>query len=243
MDVAGEGLLAAVDHLHGAVRVQREQGRVDLHRDVLTAAERAADPAEMNAHALERQPEARRDLGPIDVQPLRCDMDVDPALPIRDGEPGLGPEERLVLDPRLVDPLDGDLAGSRRIAVADDERPHDVRTWILGVAVALGGAIRVQLGAGCRPLHLGDRVERLVVDCDLRGGAACLLGVVRGNDCNRLTEVPHTVDRKHGLVAELEAVVLLARHVRMGEYSVDAGHRNGLGDLDRADPRMRMRAP
>ena len=50
--VADERLLAAVDHLHRTVRVQREQRAVDLHREVLAPAERAADAGEVDAHAL-----------------------------------------------------------------------------------------------------------------------------------------------------------------------------------------------
>ena len=53
--VPGERLLAVVDDLHRAVRVQREQRAVHLHRQVLAAAERAADAGEMDAHLLERR--------------------------------------------------------------------------------------------------------------------------------------------------------------------------------------------
>ena len=101
--VAGERLLAVVDDLHGPVRVQREQRAVDLHRHVLAAAERAADAGEVDAHLLERQAEAGRDLRAVDVQPLGRDVDVDPALAVGHREPGLGAEERLVLDAGLVD--------------------------------------------------------------------------------------------------------------------------------------------
>ena len=114
VDVAGERLLAVVDDLHRPVRVQREQRGVDLHRDVLAAAERAADAGEVDAHPLEREAEARRDLGPVDVEPLRRDVDVDAALAVRHREPRLGAEEGLILDARLVDALDGDLARAPR---------------------------------------------------------------------------------------------------------------------------------
>ena len=49
--VADERLLAVVDHLHRPARVQREQRAVDLHREVLAPAERAADAGEVDAHA------------------------------------------------------------------------------------------------------------------------------------------------------------------------------------------------
>src|SRR5207245_1307983 len=57
--MSGERLLAVVDDLHGPVRVQREQRAVHLHREVLAAAERTADTAEMDANLLERQGETR----------------------------------------------------------------------------------------------------------------------------------------------------------------------------------------
>ena len=87
--VADERLLAVVDHLHGPVRVQREQRGVDLHREVLAAAERAAHAGEVDPHLLRLEPEAGRDLVAVDVQPLRGDVDVDAALAVRDREPRL----------------------------------------------------------------------------------------------------------------------------------------------------------
>ena len=74
----------------------------DLHRDVLAPAERAADAGEREAHLLDRQVEAGRDLVAVDVQPLRRDPEVDAAVLGRHREPGLRPEERLVLHPDLV---------------------------------------------------------------------------------------------------------------------------------------------
>ena len=87
---------------------------MDLHREVLAAAERAADAGEVDPHLLGREAEARRDLVAVDVQPLRGDVDVDAALAVRDREPRLRAEERLVLDPDLVDALDRDVARARR---------------------------------------------------------------------------------------------------------------------------------
>src|SRR5215207_9334244 len=58
VDVADERLLAAVDHLHRPARAQREHAGVDLHRDVLAAAERATDAAEHEPHRLRREREA-----------------------------------------------------------------------------------------------------------------------------------------------------------------------------------------
>ena len=82
--------------------MERQQRAVDLHREVLAPAERAADPGEVDPHLLGPQAEARRDLVAVDVEPLGRDVDVDAALAVRDGEPGLGAEEGLVLDRQLV---------------------------------------------------------------------------------------------------------------------------------------------
>src|SRR5438552_18287908 len=75
--VPRERLLAVVDDLHGPVRVQRKHRAVDLHREILAAAEGAADPCEVNAHLVALEPEAGRYLVAIDVQPLRRDVDCD----------------------------------------------------------------------------------------------------------------------------------------------------------------------
>ena len=107
VDVAGERLLAVVDHLHRPVRVEREHGGVDLHREVLAAAEGAAHAGEVDPHLLGREAEARRHLVAVDVEPLRRDVDVDAALAVRDREPRLGAEEGLILARELVRPLDG----------------------------------------------------------------------------------------------------------------------------------------
>ena len=91
----------------------------------------------------------------------------------------------------------------------------------------------MQLGLLGRALHVGDGLERLVLDADLLGGAARLLGVLGGDERDRLAEVAHAVDREHRLVGELEPVALLAGNVLVREHGMDAGHRDRLGDVDR----------
>ena len=98
--VGEEGLLAPVRHLHGPSRVQREHAGVELHVEVLTAPERAADAREGEADLLLGQVQRGRDLLPVDVQPLRRDDEVDAAVLGRDREAGLGSERRLVLHAR-----------------------------------------------------------------------------------------------------------------------------------------------
>ena len=81
------------------------------------------------------------------MEPLRRDVDVDAALAVGNGESRLRPEEGLVLDARLVGPLDRDLALGGRIAVGDHERADDVRPRIAPVPVALDRALRVEVGS------------------------------------------------------------------------------------------------
>ena len=82
---------------------------MDLHREVLAPAERAADAGEVDPHLLRLEAEAGRDLVAVDVEPLRRDVDVDAALAVRDRDARLGPEERLVLLADVVDALDRDV--------------------------------------------------------------------------------------------------------------------------------------
>jgi len=241
--MADERLLAVVDDLHRPVRVQREHRAVNLHRQVLAASEGAADAGEVDPDLVGLEPQARRHLVAVDVEPLRRDVDVDAALAVRNGEPGLRAEEGLVLDADLVHAGDGDLALRLRVAVTDDERADDVRARIVAVTVAHRRAIRMERFLFRRALRVDDRLERVVLDLDPLRGAARLLRMLGRNECDRLAEVANTVPGQHGLVAELEPVALLSRDVGVRQHGVDAGHRQRLGEVDRTDPRMGVRAP
>ena len=224
MHVTRERLLPVVDDLHGAVRVQRQQCTVDLHREVLPATECAADTAEMDANRCQRQREARRDLRTVDVQPLSGDVDVDAAFSIGNREPRLGPEERLILAPDLVHAGHRHLALGVGIAVADHHVAHDVRPVVLAVAVPPRRLLRMEVRHLRGARHVVDRLERLVVDADARSRAPRLLGMLSRDERDRLPVVEDAVDREHGLVGELEAVVLLTRDVRVRQDSVNTWH-------------------
>ena len=56
---------------------------MDLDREVLAPAERAADTREVDAHLFGPEAQARRHLVAVDMQPLRRDVDVDAALAVR----------------------------------------------------------------------------------------------------------------------------------------------------------------
>ena len=139
-----------------------------------------------------------------------------PPSPSGIGEPGLRPEERLVLDAELVDALDRDVARRVRVAVPDHDRADDVRARVVAVAVARRrpvGMERLLLG---RALGVDDELERLVLDDDRLGRAARLLGMLGRDERDRLAEVADAVDREHRLVGELEPVGLARRARRRG---------------------------
>ena len=98
-----------------------------------------------------------------------------------------------------------------RVAVADDHVPDDVRPRVVAVAVAHRRPVRVERLLLGRALGVDDELERLVLDLDRLGRAARLLGVLRGDERDRLAEVADAVDREHRLVRELEPVRLLPR--------------------------------
>ena len=197
----------------------------------------------MDPHLLGLEIEARRDLVAVDVRPLRRDVDVDAALPVRDRETGLGTEERLVLLAELVEARDRHVPGGVRVAAADDERADDVRPRVLAEAVPRGRLARVQRLRLGRALGVDDRVERLVLDLDRLRRTARLLGLLRGHDRDRLPEVAHALGREHRLVREVEAVRLLTGDVVLREHRVHARHPPGLARVDREHAGVRVRAP
>ena len=216
---------------------------MDLHREVLPAPERAADACEVDPHLLFRQPQARRDLVAVDVEPLRRDVDVDAALAVRNGQARLRAEERLILDPELVVALDRDLAFGIRVAAGDPHVPHDVGPRVVAVAVPLRPALRVDPGLVGRTLGIDHELELLVLDLDRGRRPPRLLRMLGGDEGDRLAEVAHPVEREHGLVGELEPVALVAGDVLVGEDGMDARHADGLRDVDRDDGCVRMRRP
>ncbi len=242
MDVADERLLAVVDHLHGALGPEREQRRVDLHREVLATPERAADAGEVDAHLLRREIEAGRDLLAIDVEPLRRHVDVDAALAVRDRDPRLRAEEGLILLPDLVEARDHDVPTRLRVAALDHHRADDVRPRVFAVAMTHRRAVGMERLHLRRPLGVDHRLERLVLDADGSGCAARLLGLLGSDDCHRLAVVADAVAREDRLVGELEPVGLPAGDVVLRQHRVDTWQRERLGDVDLEDPSVRMRA-
>ena len=215
---------------------------MDLHREVLAAAERAADAGEVDAHHLGREAEARRDLVAIDVQPLGRNVDVDAALTVGHREARFRAEERLVLDADVVHAAHAHVTLGIRVAVADDHVPHHVRPRIVAVAVRHRRAIGMKRRLLRRALHLRYRLEQLVLDADRGSRTPRLLRLLGGDERHRLAVIADAVGGEHRLVGELEAVRLLAWHVGVREHGVHTGHPQGGGDVELDDLRVRMRA-
>ena len=197
---------------------------MNLHGQVLAAAERAADSGEMDADLLLSQPQARRDLVAVDVQPLRRDIDVHAALTVRNSEPRFGPQERLILDPELVVALDGDIAGHLGVAAEDPHIADDVRPGVVAKAVTHRPVLRMDGRLVRRALHVHDRLERLVLDDDLGRRPPRLLRVLGGDERDRLADVARPVEGEHRLVGELEPVPLVPGNVLVRHHGVNARH-------------------
>jgi hypothetical protein len=178
----------------------------------------------------------------VDVQPLRRDVDVDPAFAVGNCEPGLGAEEGLILDPEFVDAGDRHVAERLRVAVTDHEVAHDVRSRVVEVAVAVRPALVVDRVLLHRALGVDDGLERYVFDLDPICRATRLLGVLGCDERDGLAEVAHLLEREHRLVRELEPVALLPRDVLVREHGVHTRRRQRLAQVDLDDARVRVRA-
>jgi hypothetical protein len=242
MHVADERLLTSVHELDRPIRPQREHRPVDLHREILAAAEGAADAREVQPHLVGREIEAGRHLVAVYVEPLCGHVDVDAALAVRDAEARFGTEERLVLHADLVLAGDGHLSLCLWVAMLDHEVAEDVRPGVVAIGVPHRRPVRMQRLRPEGTLGVDDRVERLVLDTDALGGAARLLRVLGRDDRNRLAEVADPLEREHRLVRELEPVAPLAGHVLVRQHRVHAGQAHRFRDVDRRDPRVRVRA-
>ncbi len=175
----------------------------------------------MEADLLGPQPEAREDLVAVDMEPLRRDVDVDPAFAVGHGQPRLRAEEGLILGARLVDARHRHVAFRVRVAAADDDRTHDVRPVVLEITVGGRRTLGVERLLLRRALRVEDRIEERVLHLDQVGCSSRLLRALRRDERYRLAEVADAVDREHRLVGKLEAVGLAAGHVVVREHGVD----------------------
>lgn len=245
VDVAEEGLETVVDDLDGFAGAKGQQAGVDLHRQVLTTAERAADTRQRHPDLVLGQAEHRRDLAQVGVQPLGGDVEVDSAVLGGDRQARLGAEECLVLHAEGVLARDDEVGAlASRFDIAPDDRltVEDVR--VVDVADVVVGAVvvdedRVRRGRG--GLVRDDR-QFAVLDLDLGGGTARGLRVVGGDDGDRFPVVADLAVGEDRGVLDLQAVVLhVGRQVVVRHDGVDAGQCEGLGRVDRDDLGVRDR--
>ncbi len=236
--VAVEGLVPGVDDLDRLAGVLGQQAGVDLHRDVLAAAEGPADAGQGQPDLLLGQVEHRSHLLAVHVQPLGGDVEVDAAVLGGHGEAGLGAEEGLVLHADLVVAADDDVRQRPHLVrhAAAGDQPLLVADVAVRVRLVLVRLVDVAVRLRVEALLLGDdRGEHLVLDRDLLHRAAGRFRVVGGDQRDRLAVVPDLVDGQGRLVLDLQAVVLRAGDVLVREHRVDAGHLERLGDVHRED--------
>jgi hypothetical protein len=199
---------------------------VDLHGQVLAGAEGPADPGQAQPHLPLGQAQAGGDLRLVDVQPLGCDVQVDPAVLGGHRETGLGAEERLVLHAHLVAAADHDLGPRLRVALADAHMPDQVAAGVDAVR------LRAERGFG-----VGDRGHHLVADTDRRHRPARGLRMVGRHDDERLTLVTDLGAGQHRLVDHLQAERLAPGHVVVGQHGRHPGDPQRSGQIDRGDAR------
>ena len=229
VDVAEEGLVAQVAHLHRPPGGQRQQAGVDLHAHVLAPAEGATDAAQVQAHVVGGEPEAGGDLVAVLVQPLGRHPQVDAAGAVGHGQARLGPEEGLVLHADLVGALDHHLAvgPGPDVAVGDHDPADDVA---LGVDRRGGGG-----GVG---VH--QRRQHLVGDGDGLERPAGRVGVVGRHRGHGLADEAHDVTGEHGLVGRDQPVGGGAGHVVGGDDAGHAGDGQRRPDVDGRDAGVRV---
>lgn len=239
VDVSEEGLEAVVDDLDGLAGAQRQQAGVDLHRQVLAAAEGAADAGERHPDLVLGQAEDGGDLLEVRVQPLGGDVQLDATVLAGHGETGLGAEEGLVLHAEGVFALDdevGLLRGLFDVAADDRLAVHDVRVGDVADVVVVAALVdEDRVGRGRGRLVRDDR-QLPVLHPDLGRGAARGLRVVGGDDRDGLAVVADLAVREDRGVLDLQAVGLhRGGQVVVGQDRVDAGLREGLGGVDGHD--------
>ena len=223
VDVTDERLAPVVFHLDRPSRAERQHADVDLERDVLAGAERAAHARRVASHLVRLHAEAWVDLLVIDVDPLARGPQIDAALTVRNRQAGLGAEGCLVLGPHLVRALDDEFAARFPVSAADVHLFED-RTSSNGF------------------FRIGEGPEGLVFDHDRAHSPARRLPVVRRNERDRLTPIADGAVAQHRLVLMLLAEVGPAWYVFLGEHGAYPCHRQCRCYIQPGDPGVAVRA-
>ncbi len=242
--VPEERLVPGVHDLDRLPGVHCQQAGVDLHRQVLPAAERAAHPGQRQPDLLLRQGQHRGHLLPVHVQPLGGDVQVHPAVLGRHRQARLRAQERLVLHADLV--LAADHHVRQRPHLVGDAPARDHPLLVADVAprqrLVLVRLVHVAVPLRVEALLLGgDRVQHPVLHPDPLRRPAGRLRMVRGHQRHRLALVAHLVDRQGRLVGDLQPVELGARDVLVGEHRVHPRQRQRRRHVHRQDVRPRVR--
>ncbi len=185
---------------------------MDVKRDVLASSEGTADPGGMAADPIIGDTETGNNLAMVDVDPLAGDVQIETAFAIRDGQPGLGPERRLVLGRRFVVALDDDGSSGGRVAAADGHLSKDF------------ACSRGRLG-------ISRRLEWLPFSNDCRSGPAGGLQVVGRHHRDRFAPVASFAVAEDRLVLVVLTKEGKAGHIVLREHGVDSVHGQRRADI------------
>ncbi len=230
--VAEDRLFAAPGEGNRPSQLPGGQREKVLDREVLAAAERAADRRVADDDLLLQQAEDLGDLAAILVQPLAGGLDHHAAGIVYVGDARLRLQERVLLPARLELAVDDDVSRPQRrgrVAFADARVLEQIR--------AVRGMDHRRIGCERR-----RRVEhrRQILVRDPHEPRAGFGGLVRlGHDeRDAVADEAHDVTTEDGLV-RLDQAVSVARHVGRREHGDDAGHGHRPGGIDRPDARVR----
>ena len=130
--------------------------------------------------------------------PLGGSPDVDSTGAVRNGQPRLGPQRGLILDPHLVASFHHHLAVTVLVAVTDSDRPEDRPLLERGLEIGDGGQV------------LEFEIYRL-------GGPPRLLPCLGGHHRHRLTPMADLGFGEHRLVGDDLALIAVTGHVVDGD--------------------------
>ncbi len=229
--VADDGLFAAPYDRRGPLEAERREREQRLHRQILAAAERAADLRIADRYRVLVELQHRRDLAQVLVQPLPGRLDDERlALVVRD--PGVGLQVRVLLPRRRERAAEHYVRAGERVldvAFANLLVQQDVRAAgrVHQLRVRLERAQRVADDRKIGVLHLDER-------CTARRGC----GIVGHHERHAVAGVAHALAAQHFLIGVDQAVVVV-RNVRGGQHRNHAGERERAGRVDAVDRRVR----
>ena len=201
-----------------------------VHRKVLSSTKGAASAGQVYPQLARREPETRRDLNMVLVEPLGGDVEVHTPGAVWDRKPGFRTHERLVLNPHLIGALDDHISDRFGGTAANWYRSEDV-------------AVRVNRWCFCGRLGIRHWTEDLVLHDNRLGRTAACIWMVRGHDRHGFTLVAHDIAGQHRLVGHGESVRRVARNVLGRQHRYNSGNRQCWTYVDVDDQRVSVRRP